>query len=36
MQTLYLGVYYPVYWNTAYLIVNSGELGGDEDEDGDK
>jgi DNA polymerase-3 subunit alpha len=36
MQTLYLGVYYPVYWNTAYLIVNSGALGGDEDDDGDK
>jgi DNA polymerase-3 subunit alpha len=36
MQTLYLGVYYPIYWNTAYLIVNSGALGGDEDDDGDK
>ena len=36
MQTLYLGVYYPVYWNTAYLIVNSGALGDDEDDDGDK
>ena len=36
MQTLCLGVYYPVYWNTAYLIVNSGALGGDEDDDGDK
>ena len=27
MQTLYLGTHFnPVYWNTAYLIVNSGSL----------
>ena len=31
MQTLYLATHFnPVYWNTAYLIVNSGSL---EDED---
>ena len=36
MQTLYLGVYYPIYWNTAYLIVNSGALDKQEDDDGDK
>ena len=26
IQTLYLGTRYPIYWNTAYLIVNSGAL----------
>jgi DNA polymerase-3 subunit alpha len=34
MQTLYLATNFnPIYWNTAYLIVNSGSL---EDEDNDK
>ena len=37
MQTLYLGTHFnPVYWNTAYLIVNSGALDSGEDEDNDK
>ena len=37
MQTLYLGTHFnPVYWNTAYLIVNSGALDNGEDEDNDK
>ena len=36
MQTLYLGVYYPIYWNTAYLIVNSGALDNYEDDNDDK
>ena len=36
MQTLYLATHFnPVYWNTAYLIVNSGSLE-DEDADDDK
>ena len=34
MQTLYLATNFnPIYWNTAYLIVNSGSLEDDEDED---
>ena len=33
MQTLYLGTRYPVYWNTAYLIVNSGALDNEDDND---
>ena len=33
MQTLYLGTRYPVYWNTAYLIVNSGALDSEDDSD---
>ena len=34
IQTLYLATNFnPIYWNTAYLIVNSGSL---EDEDNDK
>lgn len=33
MQTLYLATNFnPIYWNTAYLIVNSGSLEDDEDE----
>jgi len=33
LQTVYLATQFnPVYWNTAYLIVNSGSL---EDEDTD-
>ena len=34
MQTLYLATNFnPIYWNTAYLIVNSGSLEDDESED---
>ena len=34
MQTLYLATNFnPVYWNTAYLIVNSGSLEDDENDD---
>ena len=34
MQTLYLGTHFnPVYWNTAYLIVNSGSLEDDDSDD---
>ena len=34
MQTLYLATNFnPIYWNTAYLIVNSGSLEDDENED---
>ena len=34
MQTLYLGTHFnPVYWNTAYLIVNSGSLEDEESEE---
>ena len=36
IQTLYLGTTYPVYWNTAYLIVNSGSLENDEENDDEK
>ena len=36
MQTLYLGTRYPIYWNTAYLIVNSGALDSEDDTDDDK
>lgn len=37
IQTLYLGVNYPIYWNTAYLIVNSGSLEVEEEDlDDDK
>ena len=36
MQTLYLATNFnPIYWNTAYLIVNSGSLEDDEDENTD-
>jgi DNA polymerase-3 subunit alpha len=36
MQTLYLATNFnPIYWNTAYLIVNSGSLE-DEEEEVDK
>lgn len=35
IQTLYLGVNYPIYWNTAYLIVNSGALDSEDDIDDD-
>ena len=36
MQTLYLATHFdPVYWNTAYLIVNSGSLENDEDSEDD-
>jgi len=38
VQTLYLATHFnPIYWNTAYLIVNSGSLEvdtGDEDDEG--
>ena len=34
MQTLYLATNFnPIYWNTAYLIVNSGSLEDDENDD---
>ena len=34
MQTLYLATHFdPVYWNTAYLIVNSGSLEDEDSED---
>ena len=37
MQTLYLGTHFnPVYWNTAYLIVNSGSLETEDDNDEEK
>ena len=33
-QTLYIATHWnPIYWNTACLVVNSGSLGGEEDED---
>lgn len=36
MQTLYLATHFnPVYWNTAYLIVNSGAIDEDEGEQSD-
>ena len=36
MQTLYLATHFnPIFWNTAYLIVNSGSLE-DEDDESDK
>ena len=36
MQTLYLATHFnPVYWNTAYLIVNSGAIDEDESEQSD-
>ena len=36
MQTLYLGTHFnPVYWNTAYLIINSGSLEDEDDDDDD-
>ena len=32
LQTVYLATQFnPVYWNTAYLIVNSGSLEDDEE-----
>lgn len=36
MQTLYLATHFnPVYWNTAYLIVNSGAINEEEGEQSD-
>lgn len=36
LQSLYLNIYYnPIYWNTAYLIVNSGSLEAGEGEQTD-
>ena len=36
MQTLYLATHFnPVYWNTAYLIVNSGAIDEEEGEQSD-